>query len=126
MNQNQSKNSRYKEIFMNSENLKETGSKNFIMSTANYSNSTTTNLRGLKRMITTEPHEAYDYENDSLSTLTKLNHRNYKQFIDDPVVMNNLKQFTQQSEEFGHSISLTPFDLKKNSFSKEVKNAKSK
>jgi len=98
MGQNQSKNSRYKEIYVNSANLTGcTNNKNFIMSTGGYSNYTTTNLRGLKRVITTEPHEAYDYENDSLSTLTKLNHRNLKQFYDDPVVFNNLKQLTQQS-----------------------------
>jgi hypothetical protein len=66
------------------------------MSTGNYPAS---NFRGQKRVITTEPHEAYEHD-DSLSTLTKLNHRNLKQFYDDPVVLNNLKQLTQQSEEF--------------------------
>lgn len=61
-----------------------------------------------------------------MSTLTKLNHRNLKQFYDDPVVFNNLKQLTQQSEDFGPTISLNPFELKKNSFSKEIKSVKSK
>lgn len=65
------------------------------MSTGNYPHSTTTNMRGQKRVITTQPHEAYGYDNDSLSTLSKVNTRNLKQFTEDPVVMNNLKQFTQ-------------------------------
>jgi hypothetical protein len=57
--------------------------------------------------------------------LTKLHTRNLKQFYDDPVVMNNLKQLTQGSEEY-HGVQLNPFELKKNSFSKEIKSVKSK
>jgi hypothetical protein len=49
-----------------------------------------------------------------------------KQFYDDPVVLNNLKQLTQQSEELTPAVQLNPFDLKKNSFSKEIKFIKSK
>jgi hypothetical protein len=48
-----------------------------------------------------------------------------KQFYDDPVVMNNLKQLTQGPEEY-HGAHLNPFELKKNSFSKEIKSVKSK
>ncbi len=40
--------------------------------------------------------------------------------------MNNLKQLTQGSEEYGGGMQLNPFELKKNSFSKEIKSVKSK
>ena len=40
--------------------------------------------------------------------------------------MNNLKQLTQQSENYGPTVNLNPFELKKNSFSKEIKSVKSK
>ena len=116
-------NTKYKEVFLNSANF--TNNKSLLMSTGNYPHSTTTNVRNQKRVITTEPHEAYEYETDSLSTLTKLHTRNLKQFYDDPVVMNNLKQLTQGSEEY-HGVELNPFELKKNSFSKEMKSVKSK
>ncbi len=39
--------------------------------------------------------------------------------------MNNLKQLTQGPEEY-HGAHLNPFELKKNSFSKEIKSVKSK
>lgn len=125
---NHTNNSKYREIFVNSASFNATtANKSLLNSTGNYTHSMTTNVRGQKRVITTEPHEAYDYENDSLSTLTKLNQRNFKQFYDDPVVMNNLKQLTQQSEDYTpSSMQLNPFELKKSSFSKEIKSVKSK
>ena len=62
-----------------------------------------------------------------MSTLTKLHSRNFKQFYEDPVVLKNLKQLTQQSEEYNANVQeLNPFELKKNSFSKEIKSVKSK
>ena len=95
---------------MNSATFANTANNKSLMSTINYGNSTagnnshnshnsSSNYRGLKKMmIITQPHENYEYDDsNSISTQSKI-HRNLKQFYDDPVVMDNLKQLTQQSD----------------------------
>ena len=53
MNSQNGNKNRYKEIFVNSANLNQMGNKSLLSSQTNYGNSTTSGLRGQKRVITT-------------------------------------------------------------------------